>query len=215
MNIYDELDQHGIVAVIRADSETLGHQIAKACYDGGIRFLEITFTVPNADLLIRKLINDPSFSDATVGAGTIIDLSTAQKAIDAGSQFIVGPNFDSEVANLCLSKALPYFPGCMTINEMIHALKYGVKVIKLFPGSVFGPSYIKAIKGPLPNIKIMPTGGVSLENLKSWVFAGACALGVGSELTNPAKHNRFDEVTKLAALYVNSYQQAIKERGVL
>jgi 2-dehydro-3-deoxyphosphogluconate aldolase/(4S)-4-hydroxy-2-oxoglutarate aldolase len=212
MTFYNQLYQKGVVAVIRASHQDEGYQIAKACYDGGIRFLEITFTVPQADLLIARLIEDSYFKDAWIGAGSVIDLLTAEKAISSGSRFIVGPNFDAPIAQLCLNHALPYMPGCMTINEMIHAMKWGVEVIKLFPGSVFGPNYIKAIKGPLPHIKIMPTGGVSLDNMKEWVFAGVVAVGIGSELTGPAKQKNFDEIKHSASLFCNSFVQSVKER---
>jgi 2-dehydro-3-deoxyphosphogluconate aldolase / (4S)-4-hydroxy-2-oxoglutarate aldolase len=113
-----------------------------------------------------------------------------------------------ETAKLCNRYQVPYMPGCLTITEMIHAMESGVEIIKLFPGSAFGPSYVKAVKGPLPQANIMPTGGVSLDNVHEWIKAGVVAVGVGSELTGPARKGDYEQITKLAEQFV----QALSKR---
>lgn len=192
----------GIVAVVRAKSSEQALKIARACIDGGINSIEITFTVPNADKAISDLCNNFSNDELLVGAGTIYDLENAKLALSSGAKFIVGPCFDLEVAKLCVEKKIPYIPGCMTITEMVNASRAGADIIKLFPGSAFGPDFIKAVKGPLPNLLIMPTGGVSLQNVQEWFKKGAIGVGVGGELTAPAKRSQYDEITEIAKEFV-------------
>jgi len=205
MTFYDKLFQSGIIAVIRANSQEEGYHIAKACLLGGIKILEITFTVPEADQLIKRLHQDPLFKDAIIGAGSVIDIATAEKAALVQSDFIVGPNVDEEIASLCSKLFIPYMPGCMTINEMIHAMKHGAKVIKLFPGQLFGPGYIKALKAPLPELNIMPTGGVSLDNMNDWFKAGVFAVGIGSELTGSLPKKDYAEIERKARLFTSLF----------
>lgn len=119
-----------------------------------------------------------------VGAGTVLDATTARIAILAGAEFIVSPAFDEETAKLCNLYQVPYMPGCMTITEMTKAMEYGSEIIKLFPGSAFGPSFVKAVKAPLPQVNIMPTGGVSLENMEEWFANGVVAVGAGGKLAS-------------------------------
>src|SRR5699024_12634536 len=121
----------------------------------------------------------------------------------SGALFMVSTGFNEETANFCNRYGLIYLPGCMTVNEMLHAAEFVASVVKLFPGSAFGPSFVKNLKGPLPHISIMPTGGVSLENANDWLEAGAVMLGVGGEITKPAKSGNYDEVTKLAGEFQN------------
>src|SRR5690606_38214013 len=123
-------------------------------------------------------------------------------------KYIVSPGFDLETAEYCHKLGVPYMPGCLTITEMLTAKKAHVDIIKLFPGSAFGPSYVKAVKGPLPDIEIMPTGGVSLDNVKDWISNGVVAVGVGGELTQPAKKGDFDGVRKNAEAFVMAVKEA-------
>ncbi|MFC4736307.1 bifunctional 4-hydroxy-2-oxoglutarate aldolase/2-dehydro-3-deoxy-phosphogluconate aldolase [Bacillus daqingensis] len=189
-----------VTAVVRSEDEKTGLKTAEACAAGGLTSLEITFTTPGAASIIRSLQanSDPSIM---VGAGSILSKEEAERAIQAGAEYIVGPNFDEEIAALTIAEEIPYFPGCMTINEMIHATKNGASIIKLFPGNHFGPGFIKAVRDPAPHLQIMPTGGVDLENMDDWFQAGAAAVGIGSALNKPAAKGKFDEVKELAAKF--------------
>ncbi len=166
----------------------------------GITGIELTFTVPQAADVIAELV--ATFKDnqeVVVGAGTVLDAVTARLAIMAGAQYVVSPTFDQETAELCNLYQIPYLPGCMTISEMKDALKAGADIIKLFP-VVYGPSIISAFKAPLPQLNIMPTGGVSLDNMQEWFAAGVVAVGVGNLLA-PAASGDFDKVTEVAKQY--------------
>lgn len=198
----------GVVAVVRAQTADEAYEIAKACIKGGLPAIELTFTVPNAELVIKKLAETINPNDLILGAGTVLDAKTTQLAIDSGAKYIVSPGFDLESAQLCQKHNVPYMPGCLTITEMLNAQKAGAEIIKLFPGSAFGPSYVKAVRGPLPNIKIMPTGGVSLDNVEEWIKNGVVAVGVGGELTAPAKNGDFDGVANNARLFVEAVKRA-------
>lgn len=182
--ILKKLTDIGIVAVIRGESIEEGVRISKACAKGGIPAIEITYTVPGATEVIKSLKEQDVNNEMVVGAGTVLDASTARIAILAGAEFIVSPAFDEETAKLCNLYQIPYMPGCMTITEMTTALKYGADIIKLFPGSAFGPSFVKAVKAPLPQANIMPTGGVSLDNIEEWFKNGVCAVGAGGKLAS-------------------------------
>lgn len=172
---------------------------------GGIDSIEITFTVPGAQKVIESLTEE--FGDELlVGAGTVLDSETARIAILAGAKYIVSPSFDLETAKLCNRYQIPYMPGCMTIKEIITAMEAGADVIKVFPGSVFGPDFIKAIKGPLPQAVLMPTGGVSLENVDKWIKNGCIAVGVGGNLTKGTS----EDMTKAAKEFVDKVKEVRK-----
>lgn len=200
----------GVVAVVRAETSEAAIRISEACLQGGISAVEVTFTVPDALSVISGLAKRFSPKELLIGAGTVLDSETARAAILAGAQFVVGPNFDPEIAKLCHRYQLPYLPGCLTITEMIHAMEAGCDILKLFPGSAFGPSYVKAVKGPLPQVNLMPTGGVALENVAEWIHNGVVAVGVGGELTAPAKKGDFAGVTRLAEQFVAAVAAARK-----
>lgn len=193
----------GIVAVVRAENSEKAKQIALACMEGGINSIEITFTVPGAHKVIEALTEE--FGDSLlVGAGTVLDSITARIAILAGAKYIVSPSFDSDTARLCNRYQVPYMPGCMTLTEMIHAMEAGVDVIKVFPGSAFGPDFIKAVKGPLPNVALMPTGGVDLNNVDKWIKNGCVAVGVGGNLAKGSN----EDITKTAKEFVAKIKEA-------
>ncbi|MBE0700596.1 MAG: bifunctional 2-keto-4-hydroxyglutarate aldolase/2-keto-3-deoxy-6-phosphogluconate aldolase [Acholeplasmataceae bacterium] len=200
----------GVVAVVRASNSEEAISISKACIEGGLSTVEVTFTVPHANKVIEALSITFTEKELMVGAGTVLDGETARIAILSGAKYIVGPAFDLETAKLCNRYQIPYMPGCLTITEMILAMEAGCDVIKLFPGSAFGPGYVKAVKGPLPQINLMPTGGVSLDNVAEWIKNGVVAVGVGGELTNPAKTGDFAGVTKLAKAFVDAVAEARK-----
>ena len=209
--ISQQIMDSGVVAVVRAQTKEEATKIAEACIQGELKAIELTFTVPKADEVIAHLANNMPADRLILGAGTVLDQATAELAIKAGAKYIVSPGFDLATAEYCLSVGVPYMPGCMTITEMLTALKAGVEIIKLFPGSVFGPGFVKAVKGPLPNIQIMPTGGVSLDNVAEWIKNGVVAVGVGGELTAPAKKGDFKAVEDNARAFVEAVAKARKE----
>lgn len=169
--------------MIRASSAEQAAQIADACVDGGIEALEVTFTVPNATAAIAELSKRYGSAKVAVGAGTVLDPETARAAILAGAQFVVSPGSDAATARLCRRYQVAYLPGAGTANEIIRALEDGADIVKVFPGEVLGPGFVKAVRGPLPQAPLMPTGGVSVETAEQWIRAGCVALGVGGELT--------------------------------
>jgi 2-dehydro-3-deoxyphosphogluconate aldolase/(4S)-4-hydroxy-2-oxoglutarate aldolase len=205
-----KLKEEKIVAVIRGNNEEEVLKIVDAVHKGGINFIEITFTVPHCELIIAKLAE--KFKDdesIVIGAGTCLDIVSARMAILAGAEFVVCPHFDKEIVKLCNSYRIPVMPGATTVKDMLDCLRYGAEVIKLFPGDSFGPKAIKAFKGPLPQAEIMPTGGVSVENINEWIDNGAYAVGTGGSLTAGAKTGDFAAVTAEAEKFV----AAVKSRG--
>lgn len=202
--ILERIVAGGIVAVIRAENVQQARVTSEACTAGGILAIEVTYTVPGATEVIRELKERNAPDGVVVGAGTVLDAETARIAILAGADFVVGPCFHSETAKLCNRYQVPYIPGCMTISEMVHAMEAGCDIIKLFPGSAFEPSFIKDVKGPLPDINLMPTGGVSLDNVQDWIVSGAVAVGVGGQLTSGPP----EQVTQTSKKFIESIQKA-------
>lgn len=198
----------GVVAVIRAESKEQGIKIVDAVKKGGIKALEITMTVPGAVDIIKELSEIYKNEDVIIGAGTVLDPETARACILAGAKYIVSPSLNPETVKLCNRYRVPVMPGVMTVKEAVEALELGVEVIKVFPGNAFGPSIISAFKGPLPQANFMPTGGVSLDNIKDWVKAGAVAVGTGSDLTKGAKTGDYDLVAETAAKFVEEVKKA-------
>ena len=205
--VLNQLTEGGVVAVIRAENEEQAICMSKACLAGGVKGIELTFTVPGADRVIRAL-SEEFGNDMLIGAGTVLDSETARVAILAGANYVISPGFDAETAKLCNRYQVPYMPGCMTITEMIRAMEAGCDIIKLFPGSAFGPDFVKAVKGPLPQVNIMPTGGVNIDNADQWIKAGCVAIGAGSDLTGPAKTGDYAGVTALAKQFVAKVKAA-------
>lgn len=201
----------GVVSVVRGNSKEEAYKTAVACIKGGVKAIELTFTAPKADEIISELKKEyASDPDVVVGAGTVLDVVTARIAIMAGAKFIVSPSFDKETALLCNQYQIPYMPGCMTITEIQTAMRYGAEIVKVFPGSVVGKGFIKAIKAPLPQVNVMPTGGVSLENMHEWFEVGVEAVGAGSNLTGAAAKGDFAAVEKQANLY---HQEILRIQG--
>ncbi|MDK2917718.1 MAG: 2-dehydro-3-deoxyphosphogluconate aldolase / (4S)-4-hydroxy-2-oxoglutarate aldolase [Candidatus Petromonas sp.] len=207
--VLKRIEDIGIVAVVRAENTEKAVKISKACIEGGIDSIEITFTVPGAHKVIEDLTKQ--FGDELlVGAGTVLDSETARIAILSGAKYIVSPAFDLDTAKLCNRYQVPYMPGCMTLTEIITAMEAGADIIKVFPGSAFGPSIIKAVKGPLPQANLMPTGGVSLDNVSEWIKNGCIAVGAGSSLTKGAKTGDYDKITETAKEFVKRIKEARK-----
>lgn len=176
-----EIEKAGIVAVIRMKEPAKLRAVVDAIAEGGIRALEITMTVPGAVELIRQLA--PTLPAGFVfGAGTVVDAETVHRVVDAGARFIVSPVFRREVVAACQARDVASMPGCFTPTEILDAWDAGADVVKVFPATTLGPGYLKDIHGPLPHVKLMPTGGVTLDNAGDWIRAGAVAVGVGTSL---------------------------------
>lgn len=202
INVLTKLEKAGVVSVVRGDTKEIAKKTAQACIDGGVKAIELTFTAPKADEVIGELIAENSADEeVTIGAGTVLDPITARIAIMAGAQFVVSPSFNKEVAKLCNLYQIPYMPGCETVTEIQTAMTYGADVVKVFPGNVVGQDFIKAVKAPLPQVNIMPTGGVNLDNMKEWFAKGVVMVGAGSNLTGPADKGDFAAVTENAKKY--------------
>lgn len=197
----------GLVSVIRAENPDQALRIAEACALGGVAALEITFTVPGASGVIEHLAKKSS-GQILLGAGTVLDPETARIAILAGAQFVVSPSLNAETARLCNRYQVPYMPGAGTIREVIEAMECGADIVKVFPGEILGPAFVKAVKGPLPQAPLMPTGGVSLDNVADWIKAGSVAVGVGGNLTAGAKTGDFASITQLARKFVEKIKEA-------
>ena len=175
------VEELGVVAIIRTQDPKAVRGVAEALMEGGVRALEVTMTVPRAIELIADLAPTmpPEF---LLGAGTVVDAETVKRAVDAGAQFIVSPVFRTAVISASHDLGVPVMPGCFTSTEILEAWDAGADVVKVFPATAVGPGYLKDIRGPLPHVKLMPTGGVSIDNVGDWLKAGAVAVGVGSAL---------------------------------
>ncbi len=207
LEILSKITDAGLVAVIRAESPGQAERIAEACALGGVAALEITFTVPGASGVIEHLAKKTS-AQILLGAGTVLDPETARIAILAGAHFVVSPALNPETARLCNRYQVPHMPGAGTIGEVIEAMECGADIVKVFPGEILGPAFVKAVKGPLPQARLMPTGGVSIENVAEWIKAGAVAVGVGGNLTAGAKTGDFASITQLARQFVEKIKEA-------
>lgn len=173
----------GVVAVIRLQDPSKLKAVVEALAKGGVRAIEVTMTVPGAIQLIEELA--PALPpDFILGAGTILDPETARLAILAGARFIVGPVFNPAVITLCHRYDVAAMPGCFSPTEILGAWQAGADLVKVFPATALGPGYLKDIRGPLPQVRLIPTGGVSLENAGEWIRAGAAAVGVGTALVD-------------------------------
>ena len=181
--IVAEVEKLGVVAIIRMPDPAALRAVVDALAEGGVRALEVTMTVPRAIELIKEIA--PTLpADFLFGAGTLLDPDTVHRAVDAGAQFIVSPVFRPEVIKAAHEDGVPVMPGCFTPTEILSAWEMGADVIKVFPATSVGPGYLKDIRGPLPHIKLMPTGGVSIDNVGEWLRAGAVAVGVGSAIVD-------------------------------
>lgn len=198
----------GIVAVVRAESADKAKRITEACIKGGVPAIELTFTVPGAHHVIEELAKTYSPEEIILGAGTVLDSETARIAILSGANYIVSPCFNAELVKTCNRYRIASMPGAMTLKEVVEAMEAGADIVKLFPGEACGPKMIKAIRGPIPYAKIMPTGGVDINNVGEWIKAGAVAVGTGSALTAGAKTGDYEAITKLGREFVQKIKEA-------
>jgi 2-dehydro-3-deoxyphosphogluconate aldolase/(4S)-4-hydroxy-2-oxoglutarate aldolase len=208
LGVLQTVVDRGVVAVIRACSAEQAVAIADACVEGGITALEVTFTVPDAAQAINALAQRFRQTDVAVGAGSVLDAETARVALLAGARFIVGPASDAATGRLCRRYQAPYFAGAATPGEVIKALEDGADIVKVFPGEVLGIAFVEAVRGPLPQAPLMPTGGVTLANAADWIKAGCVALGVGSSLTRDARSGDFAGVSETARRFVQAVREA-------
>lgn len=192
----------GLLAVLRGPTPDLTVQMVDALVAGGVTGIEITYSTPNAADVVRTLAAKYGES-ILLGMGTLTTPAHAAEARAAGAQFLVSPHTDADLAAAMVATGLPVMMGALTPTEVMAAHKLGADVVKLFPGSLGGPSYLSALRGPFPNIPFMPTGGVSLDNLATWFAAGAIAVGAGSDLCPPAsaKAGNFADITARAQAY--------------
>lgn len=208
--VLSRIMESGLVAVVRADSAEQAGKITDACIAGGVAAIEITFTVPGAVDVIKVLAAKYTKGEILIGAGTVLDSETARAAILAGAQYIVSPYLNVEMVKLCNRYKIACMPGAMTIKETVEAMEAGADIVKIFPGELFGPAIIKAIKAPLPHAPLMPTGGVSLENVGEWIKAGSVAVGVGGSLTAGAKKGDYESITIIAKQFIAKIKEARK-----
>lgn len=197
------LEACGVVAVIRLKNASALGAVVDALAVGGVRALEVTMTVPGAIELIREIA--PSLPpDVVLGAGTVLDAETAQAAIEAGARYVVSPVFREEVLRVCHRFDVAALPGCFTPTEILGAWEAGADIVKVFPATALGPGYFRDLRGPFPELRLMPTGGVSLANAGEWIRAGAVAIGVGTALVDAeaVAARRFDEITERARQFV-------------
>jgi 2-dehydro-3-deoxyphosphogluconate aldolase/(4S)-4-hydroxy-2-oxoglutarate aldolase len=203
----------GVIAVVRAPSGAELVPVVQALADGGVTAVEITFTVPNAIEVIGKVRQ--SLGDRVVlGAGTVLDPETARAALLAGAEYIVSPALNLDVIKLCRRYDKAVMPGAFTPTEVLTAWENGADIVKIFPADVGGPSYLKALHGPFPQVRMMPTGGVDLTTAEAFLRAGACCLGVGSQLVDPkaVAQKDFGRLTELAKQYAALVQAVRAER---
>jgi 2-dehydro-3-deoxyphosphogluconate aldolase/(4S)-4-hydroxy-2-oxoglutarate aldolase len=203
------IERAGIVAVIRIKDPGKLQAVVDAISEGGIRALEVTMTVPGAIELIADLA--PRMPHGfLLGAGTVLDAETAIKVIDAGARFIVSPVFRRDVIEACHSRDVAVTPGCFTPTEILDAWDAGADIVKVFPATALGPGYIKDVRAPLPHVKLMPTGGVTLDNAGDWITASAVAISVGSALTDAKaiEAGKFDVLRANAERIVRSVRAA-------
>ncbi|MGH2318708.1 bifunctional 2-keto-4-hydroxyglutarate aldolase/2-keto-3-deoxy-6-phosphogluconate aldolase [Planococcus sp. SE5232] len=201
--ILSRLSETKVVAVIRGNSAEEAVELSKAAVQGGIRAIELTYTTPHVQRIFEALAGE----DVLLGAGSVLDPETARHAILAGAKFIVSPHFNEEIAPVCNRYGIPYLPGCMTIREMVKALESGSDILKLFPANNFEPSFIKSVNGPLPHVRIMPTGGINLNNIQDWLAAGAVAVGIGSDLNKAYAAGGFDAAVELSQQYMQKSKE--------
>ncbi|MYL32017.1 bifunctional 4-hydroxy-2-oxoglutarate aldolase/2-dehydro-3-deoxy-phosphogluconate aldolase [Pontibacillus yanchengensis] len=207
MKIVERLQHEKIVAVLRNTNVENIVPIVHSLREGGVKVVEITAETPHASSVIQKLVEHAS-DDILVGAGTVLDSETARLMIMAGAQFIVSPTVNEETIRMTKRYGIPSIPGALTPTEIITAYENGADVVKVFPANVSGPEYIKALKGPLPHIPLMVTGGIHEENINQYLSAGAEMVGVGGQLVKPDKLNTdedFYRVTEVAKRFVSEY----------
>lgn len=207
-SVFERIYEAGVIAIMRADSPDLLLSAAEALLDGGLNAIEVTMTTPGAIDVISEAT--ARFKEEVVfGVGSVLDAETARAAILAGAQFVVGPTLDVGTIALCRRYSVPVVPGAFTPTEIITAWDAGADMVKVFPASFFGPAYLKAVRAPLPQVKLVPVGGVNLDNAAEFIRKGAEVLGVGSSLINNQllAEGRLEEITNRARRFREEVQK--------
>lgn len=212
MDVLQRIRKEGMVAIVREGAEAHALAVAEACIDGGVAALEIALTTPGA-LRIIETLRKLHGEDVLLGAGTVLDPETARVAILSGAQFIISPTVNQDVIRLCNRYQVASLPGAMTPTEIITAMEAGADIIKVFPSETMGPAYIKALQGPLPHAPLMPTGGVTLDNLGEWFRHGSVAVGIGSSLTGTAKSGDYAAIAANARGFVQRMVEISLQSG--
>jgi 2-dehydro-3-deoxyphosphogluconate aldolase/(4S)-4-hydroxy-2-oxoglutarate aldolase len=199
----------GIVAVVRATDGSRLVDVAEALLAGGVEAVEITFTVPGATRVLEHVAHRLE-QRVLLGAGTVLDPETARAALLAGARFVVSPTFNRRVVRTGKRYGALCFPGALTPTEILTAWEAGADIVKVFPSELTGPGYLRAIRAPLPQVRLMPTGGVTLDNVAEFIHAGACALGVGGSLveSSAVANANFERITMLAKQFVAAVHAA-------
>jgi 2-dehydro-3-deoxyphosphogluconate aldolase/(4S)-4-hydroxy-2-oxoglutarate aldolase len=200
----------GVVAVIRTENPADLVAVAKALGKGGVRFVEITLTVPGALDIIRDAASEAGSAGVFIGAGTVLDAASARAAILAGASFVVSPGFDLETVKLCATYGVVAIPGAFTPHEVLSAWRAGADVVKIFPADLGGPDYIKTLKEPLPQVELLPTKGIDLKNAGAFIKAGAIAVGAGGALVSKAliAARDFDTISENARAFTRVVREA-------
>ncbi|OHB55536.1 MAG: hypothetical protein A2Y12_03770 [Planctomycetes bacterium GWF2_42_9] len=208
--ILSTLKASSVVAVIRVDDPGDLVDVSKALYAGGVKFIEITMTVPGALTVIEKAVNSLRNEDVYIGAGTVLDGETARLAILAGASYVVSPAYMADVVNTCKRYGVVVMPGALTPTEIINAWEAGADVVKIFPGDIGGPNYIKAIREPFPQVELLPTKGIDFNTAAAFIKAGAIAVGTGSALVNKTMmaNKEYQKITENARRFTNLIRQA-------
>ena len=203
--VLNSIEKHKGVAVLRLPDASLFEPVCEALYEGGIRILEITLTTPSAVELIARA-DRMLPEDMLIGTGTVLNGEDVSRTIDAGASFVVSPIVKKEIIETAINNETAVMCGALTPTEIQKAWELGTDVVKVFPADLFGPNYLKSVRAPLPHLRLMPTGGVSLTNGGEWLDAGAFAVGAGSALVPSAalEARRFDEIRKNAILFTES-----------
>ena len=202
--------ESGVIAVVRAPEAARLRAVAHALAAGGVGAVEITLTTPGAIAMIADLARDDELGGCVVGAGTVLDEAAVRAVIDAGARFVVSPTLDQAVIRACRERAVPCMPGAFTPTEILEASRAGASLVKLFPAASLGPSFIRDVLAPLPFLRLVPSGGVTLENAAEWIRAGAAAVSVGGALLRAALlgHESAAELTARARLLVTQVRAA-------
>ena len=211
--VIQQIESLGVVAVIRMNEPDRLRAVVDALAAGGVRALEVTMTVPRAVDLIREIASTLP-GGFLLGAGTVVDAATTTRVIDAGAQFVVSPVFRPAVIDAAHERDVPAMPGCMTPTEILAAWDAGADVVKVFPATGLGPGFLKDVRGPLPHVKLMPTGGVTLANAGDWIRAGAVAVGVGTALLDASAiaSGNYQVLTANARRIIDNVQAAREQR---
>jgi len=212
MNKSEALDcmmSTGVIAVIRMKDPDRLSKVVGAIREGGVKCIEITMTVPGAVEIIAAMVKSAP-PDVLIGAGTVTDRETAEAVIAAGAKFVVSPVLHPDVVGLCRSSGIIAVPGCFTPTEILSGWEAGADIVKVFPATSLGPKYFRDVAGPFPHIRLMPTGGVTIDNVGEWVKAGAVAVGIGSDLLDKKAiaEERYGVLTERAARMVKNFRAA-------